>query len=155
MNFYKTLPTVKGLRDYIIKNYDTYLEQLRTSSEEYDLPCINSVEIGTDYTSKGRSKPFILIDPASMNPEDDMPGHIEAVMAVDVLIAVDGYTDTSASEKAMLYADAFLSMVWADQYLGCLVIHATPTQVDYFPGGTGNVKYILINLLLTVEESRS
>ncbi len=155
MNYYKTKPLMAGLKSYIETHYETYLDQIRASSETHDLPTIVSVEIGGDYEKKGKAKPWMILELDQILPEDQEVGRIEAGYSIDVAIAVDGYTEETAEEKVHLYTDAFLSMLWADQYLGCLVINTQVRVVDNFPGGTGNVKYILINLLLTVEEARS
>ncbi len=155
MNYYKTRPLMAGLKDYVEAHFETYLAQIRNEASFHDLPSLASVDIGGDYEKKGKARPWMILELDQILPEDQETGWIEAGYSIDVVIAVDGFTEETAEEKVHLYADAFMSMIWADQQMGCLTTNAEIRVVDNFPGGTGNVKYILINLLLTVEEARS
>lgn len=149
--------TLAMLKQYLLDNYDTYADLLRSAASEPSLPTIKSVEIGNDYTKKGLVKPFIMLDPVRMIIDDEAIGLVNSDLSIDVLFAVESYsyTDEQASKWVMLYADAFQSMVLSDDTLGDEIAHASVEDIEFYPGGTGTTKYVLLNVVISIETDRS
>lgn len=147
--------TLAMLKQYLLDNYDTYADLLRSAASEPSLPTIKSVEIGNDYTKKGLVKPFIMLDPVRMIVDDEAIGLVNSDLSIDVLVAADSYTDEQASKWVMLYADAFQSMVLSDDTLGDEIAHASVEDIEFYPGGTGTTKYVLLNVVISIETDRS
>ncbi|MCF7944726.1 MAG: hypothetical protein K9L75_04240 [Spirochaetia bacterium] len=146
----KTLDTVKT---FIQQHIDPYLQQIRDETGE-ELPALTSISIGQDYTKRGRMKPFVLIDPMLLTPDDEAQGVIGGSYNIDLLIAVDGYTDEITSRRAMRYADALADCIFDYDSLDGQVYHARINNIEYFPGGTGTEKYVLISISVMQEMNR-
>jgi len=155
MTYYEIKPAIDTLKTYIEANYETYLALIRTASGFRELPKIAKVNVGNDYNEKGRVKPFILIDPVNATIDDEGIGCMETVINIDVLFACEGATPEIITEYTECYADAFVSMVLSNDTLGDGVQHISVRDIAYYPGGTGTVKYVLLNVEVTVETDRS
>ena len=155
MTYYVTKPAIDTLKAYIIANYDTYLQLIRIASSYRELPKIVTVEVGNDYDAKGKLKPFVLIDPVGASIDDEGIGCIPTIVTLDVIFAIEGCDSETVTEYSECYADAFVSMFLTDDTLGDGVFHASVKDIEYFPGGTGTIKYVLLNVELTVETDRS
>ena len=145
--------TLDILRDFVENNIESYLAVIRTETEE-GLPSFASVEIGNDYEKSGKKKPFILMDPAQIAPDQEGYGVISGVYSIDILIAVSGYDGTTVSKHTMRYADAVTQMFFDHDDLDEQVTDVTVEKVEYFPGGSGNEKYALITLQVKRETNR-
>jgi hypothetical protein len=154
MTHYTAWDVMTMLEDYIDSNYETYVALIRTAASDTRVPKVKTVEIGNDYTRKGLTKPFIMIDPVRMNIDDETVGLVVSDFNIDVLIAVESFTDEEATKWATLYGDAFVSMVLSDDTLGDEVAHASVSDIEFYPGGTGNTKYVLLNMVLSIETER-
>lgn len=148
-----TEQTLDILKDFFSANIEGYLENIRQDTGQ-ELPSFTSIEIGQDYASRGRSKPFVLIDPASITPDDEGYGVISGTYHIDVLIVVDGYESEVVSRRCMRYADAFASCIWDYDTLNGQVVHTSVENIEYFPGGTGNEKYALLAINVVREMYR-
>lgn len=148
-------PTMTMLKAYILNNFDAFVASIASAVEVSDIPIIQSVEIGNDYTRNGLRKPFVMIDPVRSIPDDETVGIVADDLSFDILIAIDSYTDGEATMWVSLYADAFLSMILSDDTLGDQVSHASIEDREFFPGGTGTTKYVLLNLMISIETDRS
>lgn len=153
MRYYVAKPAIDALKAHITANYQTFIEDISGVSETYLEP-ISYIGVGNDFEKAGRVKPFMLIDPTADAIDGQIIGTVSTSLSYDVLIAVTGNDEDSAITKADLYKDAFISMILSDDFLSGLVDHAEVTSVDHYPGGTGNVKYILLALTITIEQGR-
>jgi hypothetical protein len=138
-----TEETLDILKDFLTTKIEGYLDVIRTETGQA-LPSFTSIDIGQDYTKRGRSKPFVLIDPASITPDAEGYGVISGDYRIDMLIVVDGYESEIVSRQCMRYADAVTKCIWDYDTLDGQVVHASVETIEYFPGGTGNEKYALI-----------
>lgn len=155
MTYYTVWDVLTNLQDYVQENFETYAALLRTAATEQKLPKVRSVEIGNDYTRKGLTKPFIMLDPVRMVIDDETVGVVNSDLNIDVLIAVESYTDEQAAKWSALMADSFESMILSDDTLGDVVAHASVTDIEFYPGGIGSTKYVLLSLVLSIETDRS
>ncbi len=150
MMYYIAKPTMETLKSHFESHYKDFIDAIAEKAG-VTLEGMNTIDIGADYEKKGIPKPYLLIDLAQLVPDYAAAGMVKGTLHIDVLIAVEGYTDTAASEKASLYADAITAMIFADDTLNSNVQHIAVNQIDFYPGGTGNLKYVLVSLLLDVE----
>lgn len=155
MTYYVSKPTSDLLIAYIKANYETYLALIRTASELREIPKITVVKKGNDYTNKGLVKPFILVDPVATPIDDEAVGCVHSMFNYDIIIAVDGYDNEQITDYAECYGDAFISMILSNDRLGSQVYHASVKDIEHFPGGTGTIRYVLLNLEITIETDRS
>ncbi len=155
MTYYVSKATSDLLIAYIKSNYETYLALIRTASGLLEIPRIEQIKKGNDYTQKGLLKPFMLIDPVSTPIDEEAVECIHSELLYDVLIAVDGYDNEQVTEYSECYADAFISMILSNDRLGSQVYHASVVNIESFPGGTGTIRYVLLSLEITVETDRS
>lgn len=138
-----TETTLDIVKAFFESKLSMYLDEIRTETGE-ELPELSSIEIGQDYTKRGRSKPYIIIDPAMITPDAEGYGVISGECHIDILIVVDGYDSEIVSRRCMRYADALTNCVWDYDTLDGQVTHVSVESIEYYPGGTGNEKYALI-----------
>ena len=155
MTYYVTKPAVDNFKAYINANYETYLALIRTASGYRELTRMAKVCIDNDYVGKGRVKPYMILDPSNNTPDDEGSGCIESVLNFDVIIACEGASSEEVTGHSMCYADAFQSMILSDDTLGDTVQHASVVDFEYYTGGVGMIKYVLLNVELTVNTDRS
>lgn len=142
------------LLSYLKTSYQTYLDAISEESGVTLLP-LTSVEIGGPSTmEKMHRKPYMIIEPVSEEIDDQLPGVVEAVIRYDILIEAEGGQEEKALTNVGLYKDALVSSVLSDDTLGGEVIHASVTSIEQFPGGSGQSKYILASLQITVGQGR-
>lgn len=155
MTNYVVWDALTKLKSYIESNFETYAALLRTAASDSELPAIRNVVIGNDYSRKGLVKPFIMIDPVRMDPEDETVGTVLSELNIDILIAAESFTDEKATKWVTLFADAFQSMILSDDTLGDEFYHASVEDIEFYPGGTGQTKYVLLSVVLSIETDRS
>ena len=148
-----TETTLDILKDFLTEKIEGYLQEIRNETTE-ELPAFSSIMIGQDYTKRGKVKPFILIDPALNDIDEEGQGVISAAYQIDVLVVVDGYDDEIVSRRCMRYADAIQFCLLDDDTLDGEVYHCRVNSVEYFPGGSGNEKYALLSLTVMREVPR-
>ena len=145
-----TLDIIKG---FLASHIETYLDQIRDETGE-ELPSLTSIDIGQDYTRRGRSKPYLLIDPAMITPDSEGYGVITGEYYIDMLVVVDGVDTEVVSRQCMRYADALSMCIWNNDTLEGQVDDISVENIEYFPGGTGVEKYALIAIKVMREMYR-
>jgi len=148
-----TETTLDMVKDTIADNIGSYLQGIRDETEQ-ELPAFTSIEIGQDYTKRGRVKPFVIIDPAQLTPDEEAQGVFSGAYQIDVLVAVDGWDDEVVSRRCMRYADALMALIFDHDTLDDQVYHVQFNSVEYFPGGSGNEKYAILSITVIREEER-
>ena len=154
MTYNVSKPINDLLKSYVEDNYQTYVDIIATANA-VTLKALTSVEIGgTVAVHKTHEKPYMIIEPIGEDVTDTLPGQIESTIRYDVLIEADGYQEDDALTLVGLYKDAFCSMVFSDDTLGGEVDHASVTNIEQYPGGSGTSKYIMIAVEITVSQGR-
>jgi hypothetical protein len=152
-----TFYTSKILTDAVLAmiedQYPTHIAALESASG-LTLKAIETVKVGVDYLAKGLFKPFVLIDPRRMSIDDEGVGVVRGTAIYDIVIAYDGYSEEDATTAVQLYADAFVDMVMSDDYLNSTVDHASVTDIEYYPGGSGITRYAILGLELILDIER-
>jgi len=155
MTYYVTKPAIDTLIAYIKANYETYLALIRTASGFRELKKIATVKVGNDYTAKGLVRPCVTVDPVKNTPDDERIGCIPSEIGIEILLTCEASTGELALEYTECYADAFVSMVLSNDTLGGAVQHISVVDIEYYPGGTGTEKRVLLVVELTVKTDRS
>ena len=115
---------------------------------------MSSIDIGQDYTKQGRTKPYVIIDPAMITPDSEGYGVITGEYHIDMLVVVDGVDSEVVSRMCMRYADALTMCLWNNDTLEDQVDDISVENIEYFPGGTGMEKYALIAIKVMREMYR-
>jgi len=129
----------------------TYYSVIR---DEFDGRKI-AVKVGNDYTAKGLVRPCVTVDPVKNTPDDERIGCIPSEIGIEILLTCEASTGELALEYTECYADAFVSMVLSNDTLGGAVQHISVVDIEYYPGGTGTEKRVLLVVELTVKTDRS
>jgi hypothetical protein len=148
-----TETTLDIVKTFLATHIEAYLEDIRVETGE-ELPSLNSIDIGQDYVKRGRSKPYLLIDPAMITPDSQGYGVITGEYHIDMLAVVDGADSEVVSRACMRYADALTMCFWDNDTLEGQVDDISVENIEYFPGGTGMEKYALIAIKVMREMYR-
>ena len=154
MTYYTSKYYTDILLSYIRTYYQTYLDAIATTSG-VTLKSLSGADLGgPNFASKNRPRPYLLIEPMGEDIDDTLPGRIESVLRYDALIEADGFQEEDALILVGLYKDAFCSMIFSDDTLSGYVDHASVTNIEQYPGGSGTSKYILMAVEITVSQGR-
>jgi hypothetical protein len=153
-SFYVSKPVMDALYESLKDDYKTYLQDMATTSG-MKLDAIKLVKISNDYAATGLQKPCILMDIVSCEIEDEGVGIVGATLMFEVVFIIEGMKEDDLTYRTMLYADALVSMVTSDDYLGGDVVHASVPRIEYYPGGTGTTRYAVADVEITYEIERS
>jgi hypothetical protein len=153
MRFYVSKPITDAFIAELEDNYNTYLQDIADTSKIL-LDELQTLRVGADYASTGLAKPSLLLNPLSLEIDDEAVGIVSAKMMFEAIFIVDGFAEDDAIVRAELYADALIGMVTSDDFLGGEVTHASVPRVEYFPGGSGTSRYAVLDVEITLEQGR-
>ncbi len=148
-----TETTLDIVKTFLAVNLESFLDDIRAETGE-ELPSLNSIDVGQDYTKLGRAKPYLLIDPAMITPNVEGYGVITGEYHIDMLLVVDGCDSEVVSRHCMRYADALTGCIWDNDTFNGQVEDVSVENIEYFPGGTGLEKYALIAIKVMREMYR-
>lgn len=152
--FHVSKPISDALMTSLRDDYNAVLQALASASGmRLDNP--RTIKMSNDYEAVGLQRPVILVDPVSMEIEDEAVGIVACTMLFEVVFIIDGNKEDDVTNRAMLYADALVGMVTDDDYLGGAVTHASVLRTEYFPGGTRTTRYAVSDVEITLEIQRS
>jgi len=153
MSFYVSKPVTDAFLAELEASYNTNLQVLADAAG-VQLLDLATIKVGADYAAIGIKKPALLLDPVSMEIDDEAVGIITAKMLFEVVFIIDGHKEDDAIVRAELYADALVGMVTSDDFLGSAVTHASVPRIEYFPGGSGTSRYAVLDVEITLEQGR-
>ncbi len=153
MRFYVSKPITDAILDEVKERFFSALSDIAQASG-VSLEELRTVRVGADYASAGIKRPALLLNPLSLEIEDETVGLVSAQMLFEAIFIIDGFSEDDAIVKAELYADALIGMVTSDDFLGGEVTHASIPRVEYFPGGSGVSRYAVLDVEITLEQGR-
>lgn len=144
---------IDALKDFILTNYNTYLEALDTP----DVPLIpleeRNLAIGVIDSAKYSGAHVMSIMPQGEDYTDLTLGENEAELLVEVYIFVKKANPSTIYRQVMKYAACFKQMVYDDPSLNESVSDAKIIRMEYFEGveGSQDSQAVMIQLVLNYE----
>ena len=145
---------VVGLYDYIVANMETYLNAIEVEkADDVTLPDFLSRDYGFRDIFSMKRYPAILLAPAMVEPEASANSAENYYVDVDILMAIADNDLTRLAKKQMRYADAFMSMIYADESIDGVCLLADIGAVDFYaaPPGQANVCATVITVRMFQE----